>query len=117
MDLWDSEVLPILTNMQGYYVLPVVTYTGLSSVESCQLVAGDRNAWKLLDCLGHMAVLYGERVVLSQFFPCIQDMVILIHRFENPHGSKASLPLLYLVIFASSLIVFIRADIICEKNA
>lgn len=55
-------------------LLPVLENAG-NCRKSCHLVGGDTYAVKVLECLSFMAILYGEQVILLQYFPAMEDMV------------------------------------------
>ncbi|XP_029642520.1 WD repeat-containing protein 81 [Octopus sinensis] len=58
--------------------------------KSSQLVNGDVSAVKVLDCLSFMALLYGEQVILLQYFPAMEDMVTAAEK-EMSQAAEAGL--------------------------
>ncbi|XP_041353185.1 WD repeat-containing protein 81-like [Gigantopelta aegis] len=64
----------------GHEQLQIIQNTDDDCLKSSKLVVGDRNAQKILECLGHVALLYGEQVILLQYIQCIIDMVSVSQR-------------------------------------
>ena len=44
-------------------------------VKTSRCVVGDGNASKVLECIGFVASVYGENIILIQYLPSIVDMV------------------------------------------
>ncbi|XP_050406001.2 WD repeat-containing protein 81 [Patella vulgata] len=76
------------------------------NLKSSKLIVGDTHSHKILECLGFVAELYGEQVILLQYLPCIVDLVSvcqkrLTHRSET--GLFGALLLLrYIIPFLSN---------------
>ncbi|KAK9885175.1 hypothetical protein WA026_010684 [Henosepilachna vigintioctopunctata] len=47
---------------------------------TCSHVVGDRNAAKVLECLVHIAGLYGEQFILFQYIPHMSELIALFKR-------------------------------------
>lgn len=52
--------------------------------KSCRLVGGDVYAVKVLECLSFVAILYGEQVILLQYFTAMEDMVAAAEKEMTP---------------------------------
>ena len=44
-------------------------------MKTSRCVVGDGNASKVLECIGFVASVYGENIILIQYLPSIVDMV------------------------------------------
>ncbi|ESO90187.1 hypothetical protein LOTGIDRAFT_233981 [Lottia gigantea] len=66
-------------------------------LKSSRLVIGDEHCIKILDCLGFVAQLYGEQVILLQYIPCIVDLVSVCQKRLTPRSETGILGALLLL--------------------
>lgn len=83
-------------------------------------VVGDRNAVKVLECLSNIAALYGEQLILVQYFPHMTELISLCKRklTQNLEGGLIScLALLkYIIPFVSDGALMDQLQDVILKN-
>ncbi|XP_064623672.1 WD repeat-containing protein 81-like [Lineus longissimus] len=60
-------------------------------------VVGDQNASRILDCLSHIAILYGEQVIMLQYLPHAIEMVAIAQRKLNSRSEAGLVGVLSLL--------------------
>ncbi|XP_012942081.1 WD repeat-containing protein 81 [Aplysia californica] len=73
-------------------------------IKTSRLIVGDRNANKVLECIGFTIVLYGEQVILIQCLPNIMDMITLA---QKRLSSRAESGLIASVVLLAFLVPYI----------
>ncbi|XP_076442450.1 WD repeat-containing protein 81-like [Babylonia areolata] len=76
----------------------------LAVVKTSRCIQGDNNAHKVLECIGFVASLYGENIILIQYLPSIVDMINVAQRRFTQRSESGLIAAVILMRFVVPLL-------------